>query len=50
MGAKNMALGIVLGSPVSKLQKDRNQTGPRPEKDRTALVFEISRPQKDRFK
>ena len=28
---------LVLGSPVSKLQKDRNQTGPRPEKDWTAV-------------
>ena len=30
-------MSLVLGSPVSKLQKDRNQTGPRPEKDQTAV-------------
>jgi len=33
---------LVIEGPVSGLEKDRNWTGPRPEKDRTAvLVFDI---------
>jgi len=33
---------VVFESPVSGLEKDRNWTGPRPEKDWTAvLVFDI---------
>jgi hypothetical protein len=58
-----VGLRLVLGSPVSGLQKDRDWTGPRPVKtgnsqDRRRLqlqsslrslkILEISRPRKDR--